>query len=157
MLVRSQIGEITAFGNIVPEYQRNEVTIDLMRHRPGAEKSTMDFLFARLFDWARERGFATFNLGLSALSGIGDSPEDPAIERALHYVYEHIDQFYNFKGLHAFKEKFHPMWSPRYLIYPGAASLPQITLALIRADSGDDMISSYLRRQRSLQLTRQSA
>jgi phosphatidylglycerol lysyltransferase len=157
ILVRSQAGEITAFGNIVPEYQRNEVTIDLMRYRPGGEKGTMDFLVARLLDWAKEKGYATFNLGLSALSGVGESPEDPIVERAFHYVYEHIDQFYKFKGLHAFKEKFHPIWSPRYLIYPGAASLPQVTLALIRADSGDDILSSYLRRQHRLQLTRQNA
>jgi phosphatidylglycerol lysyltransferase len=157
MLVRSPSDEITAFANIVPEYQRNEVTIDLMRHRPGAEKGSMDFLFVSLFEWAKAAGYTTFNLGLSALSGIGDSPEDPGIERALHYVYEHINQFYNFKGLHEFKEKFHPVWSPRYIVYPSAASLPQVTLAMIRADSGDDMISSYLRRRKRQELIHQSA
>lgn len=34
-----------------------------------------------------------------------------------------------------FKEKFRPEWSPRYLIYPGAASLSQAWLAVIRANS----------------------
>ena len=48
-------------------------------------------------------------MGLSGLSGIGENPTDPAIERALHYIYEHVDQFYNFKGLHEFKAKFDPV------------------------------------------------
>ena len=138
-------GGLVAFTNLVPEYQANEVSIDLMRHG-DTEHGLMDFLFASLFEWAREHGYGTFSLGLSALSGIGQSPQDPAIERALHYIYEHVNQFYNFKGLHEFKEKFNPAWSPRYLIYPGIANLPAVTIAMIRADSGDDLLGSYFRR-----------
>ena len=72
-----------------------------MRHRSNAEKGQMDFLFASLFEWAKEAGCERFNFGLSALSGIGEEPADPAIERALRFVFEHINQFYNFKGLHS--------------------------------------------------------
>jgi phosphatidylglycerol lysyltransferase len=96
----------------------------------------MDFLFVSLFIWAREQGCAAFNLGLSALSGVGEHQEDPANERILHFVYEHIDQFYNFKGLHEFKNKFHPEWSPRYLIYPNTPSLPAVWMAVVQANSG---------------------
>ena len=148
MLVKNSEGTIESFANILIEFQASEATIDLMRHRRDAEKGQMDFLFVSIFQWAQEQGFVSFNLGLSALSGVGENPEDPAIERALHYIYEHIDQFYNFKGLHAFKEKFHPVWSPRYLIYPGAGSLPAVTIAMIRADSGDDVLGGYLRHPR---------
>ncbi|NPV74917.1 MAG: flippase-like domain-containing protein [Anaerolineae bacterium] len=129
-----------AFANILPEYQKNAVTIDLMRHRPEAEPGVMDFLFVSLFQWARDRGYETVDLGLSALSGMGQSPADPKVERALHYLYEHVHQFFNFKGLHHFKEKFHPHWETRYLIYPGLANLPMITLAMIRADSGYSLL-----------------
>jgi phosphatidylglycerol lysyltransferase len=82
---------------------------------------------------------------MSSLSGIGEEPGDPALERALHYVYEHINQFYNFKGLHKFKAKFNPNWSPRYLIYPGPGSLLPVALALGEADSGENPIRSYLK------------
>lgn len=105
----------------------------------------MVFLFDALFRWAREQGYATFNLGLSSLSGVGEHADDPAVERALHYIYEHVNQFYNFKGLHDFKEKFHPKWSPRYLVYPGPTSLLAVTLAMIRADSGDDFVWDYFK------------
>jgi phosphatidylglycerol lysyltransferase len=138
-------GRISAFANILPEYQLNESSIDLMRHRRDAESGTMDFLFVSLFEWARKRGYATFNLGLSSLAGVGEHADDPLVERALHYVYEHLNQFYSFKGLHQFKEKFHPDWSPRYLIYSSLASLPGVVIALVRADSGDDFAGAYLR------------
>lgn len=144
LVIRAPDGTALAFANLLPEYRKNECTADMMRRRREVPSGTMDFLFVHLFQWAREQGYASFNLGLSALSGVGDSADDPRIERALHYLYEHVDQFYNFKGLHAFKDKFEPRWEPRYLAYPGPASLPSLALALIRADSGDEFIGDYL-------------
>ena len=35
-------------------------------------------------------------------------------------------RFYNFQGLRAFKEKFHPTWEPRYLAWPGGLALPRV-------------------------------
>jgi phosphatidylglycerol lysyltransferase len=145
MAVHTPEGWISAFANVVPEYRRSEIAVDLMRRRREAEPGTMDFLFVALFQWARGQGYAAFNLGLGALSGVGEQVDDPAVERALHYIYEHVNQFYSFKGLHAFKEKFHPQWSPRYLVYPGPTSLPALAVALIRADSGDDFLWDYFK------------
>jgi phosphatidylglycerol lysyltransferase len=134
--VHSPEGWVTAFANLVTEFQRNEISIDLMRHRQRIENGTMEFLFVSMFQWARAQGYQSFNLGLSALSGVGAQSNDAAIERLLHFIYEHINQFYNFKGLHAFKEKFQPEWSRRYLVYPSQANLGQAFLALVEADSG---------------------
>lgn len=141
MLVVNSKGVVTAFANILPEYQRNEVGLDLMRYLPEVENGTMEYLFVSLINWARERGYDTFNMGLSALSGLGESSNVPTVERALRFIYEHINQFYNFQGLHRFKEKFNPAWSPRYLIYPSSASLPAIAIALVQADSGEDLLT----------------
>ncbi len=146
IVIRHPAGYIDAFANLLSEYQAREACIDLMRHRPKTEGGQMDFLFVSLFEWAKAQGYATFNLGLSGLSGIGENPTDPAIERALHYVYEHVNQFYNFKGLHEFKAKFDPSWSPRYLIYPSIASLPAVTIAMMRADSGTNLLGGTLKR-----------
>ncbi len=132
-----------AFANIVPEYARNEVSIDLMRRRHEVENGTMEFLFGSLLLWSREQGYDTFNLGLSALSGVGEALDDPAAEKVMHYVYDHMNQFYNFQGLHAFKEKFNPTWEPRYIVFPGYTSLSAVWLALTRAGSGDDFWRGY--------------
>ncbi|MBV6623293.1 MAG: bifunctional lysylphosphatidylglycerol flippase/synthetase MprF [Rivularia sp. (in: Bacteria)] len=142
-VVETNDGEISAFANIIPEYQLNEITIDLMRRKIEVEHGTMDFLFISMFKHFKEKGYDGFNLGLSALSGVGENQEAPKLEKGLHYLYEHLNRFYNFQGLHGFKEKFKPRWEPRYLVYPNLTSLPDVIIALIRADSGDRVLDYF--------------
>jgi phosphatidylglycerol lysyltransferase len=141
---------VKAFANLISEYRKSEVAIDLMRHRKEVPNGIMDFLFVSLFTWAKENGYESFDLGLSALSGIGTKTQDPAVEQLLHFIYDHVNQFYNFKGLHEYKEKFHPVWSPRYLVYPGLSNLATVWLAIIRANSGEgnlpDDIRTFIRK-----------
>ena len=116
-----------------------------MRRLPDIEPGTMDFLFISLLKWARDQDYDTFNLGLSPLAGVGEHPDDPMVERAVHWVSGHVNELYNFKGLHAFKAKFDPRWSPRYLIYPGPSSLLAVQFAITRASSGDNFLFDYIR------------
>jgi len=142
ILVRDQDGRAEALANII--FQPNEAIIDLMRYRPGSKNGRMDYLFVSVLQWAKERGLATFNLGFSPFSGIGEEPHSSAIERALRFIHEHLACFPNFKGLHFFKEKFNPIWSPRYLIYPGLTSLPIVAISVMRAYKVNQLISRYL-------------
>lgn len=146
MVVRSQHGTIVAFANIVSEYQENGSTIDLMRHRPEAPNGVMDFLFVRLIEWTRERGYETFNMGLSPLAGLGKDAENGVTEKLLALVYENGNALYGFRGLHEYKEKFHPVWEPRYLVYPDAASLPAVFAAVVRVNSGEHPVTGYFTR-----------
>lgn len=141
--VHTPQGTISAFANVVSEYQKNEITIDLMRRRTEIEKGTMEFLFVSMFQHFQELKYDGFNLGLSALSGVGKTQDSPSLEKALKYLYEHLNKFYNFKGLHIFKDKFNPRWEPRYLVYPNLAALPDIVIALVRADSGDRLLDYF--------------
>ncbi|BCL35039.1 phosphatidylglycerol lysyltransferase domain-containing protein [Nostoc sp. MS1] len=136
-------GQIDAFTNLLPEYQLNEATIDLMRHRESMENGTMDFLFTSLLQHFKDQGYDSFNFGLSALAGVGEQPESRRLEKVLRYLYEHLNRFYNFQGLHSYKEKFHPRWEGRYLVYPSLTSLPDVVVALIRADSGDRLLDYF--------------
>jgi phosphatidylglycerol lysyltransferase len=148
LLLRDREGFIEAFANIVPEFQNNEVAVDLMRHRAQVDSGLMDFLFVSLFTWAKEQNYASFNLGLSALSGVGEQTDGPVIERALHYIYQNVNRFYNFRGLHAFKEKFHPDWSPRYLAYLGASNLPAVGISMLNANLGGSLLGNFIRRNK---------
>jgi len=148
LLARDREGFIDAFANIVTEFQASEITVDLMRHRAQAASGLMDFLFVSLFMWAKEQKFTSFNLGLSALSGVGEHSDDPVFERALHYIYQNVNRFYNFRGLHAFKEKFHPTWSPRYLAYPSPSNLPAVSVSLLTANLGGSLLGNFIRRNK---------
>jgi phosphatidylglycerol lysyltransferase len=145
LLVRDREGFIEAFATLLTEFQANEIAVDLMRYRRVTESGLMDFLFVSLLQWAKEQTFSTFNLGLSALSGVGEDVKDPVIERTLHYIYRNVNRFYNFRGLHSFKEKFHPLWSPRFLVYPGPIDLPAASAALLSANLGGSLFSSFRR------------
>lgn len=142
-VVYNGTGDITAFANLIAEYPPKEITVDLMRRKAEVENGTMEFLFVSMFQHFQKLGYERFNLGLSALSGVGDTPESRRLEKVLRYLYEHLNQFYNFKGLHAFKEKFRPRWEPRYLVYPNLVSLPDVVVALVRADSGDRLLDYF--------------
>jgi phosphatidylglycerol lysyltransferase len=143
VLVYTPDGEISAFSNILSEYQLNEVTHDMMRHRLSIEKGTMDFLLISMLQHFKERGYHTFNFGMSALAGVGENSTARRLEKVLHYLYQHLSRFYSFSGSHAHKEKFHPQWEPRYLVYPSLTALPDVVVALIRADSGDRLLDYF--------------
>ncbi|MFB2897896.1 phosphatidylglycerol lysyltransferase domain-containing protein [Aerosakkonemataceae cyanobacterium BLCC-F50] len=136
-VVQNSSTEIAAFANLISANQAKEIAVDLMRRRAEVENGVMEFLFVSLLQHYQQLGYEKFDLGLSALSGIGEKQESPRLEKALRYLYQHLNHFYNFQGLHSFKEKFHPQWEPRYLIYPSLAALPDVIVGLVRADSGD--------------------
>lgn len=139
-VVYNERGNAIAFANLIPEYQRNEITIDLMRHLAEVEHGTMDFLFIKMFEHFQALGYNGFNLGLAALSGVGETIQSSRLEKGMHYLYDHLNQFYNFQGLRSYKDKFHPCWESRYLVYPQLAALPDVVVGLVRADSGDRII-----------------
>src|SRR5579859_957595 len=135
--VHSADGDVTAFVNLVPEYHACEATLDLSRRRRDAPKGTMDFLYVRLLEWAHEHEYETFNLGLIPLSGVGQVPAGHGSERMMQFIYTRFSQVYNYNGVYEFKARFHPTWSPRYLQYRGATSLPAAWVAVLRAHTGE--------------------
>lgn len=106
---------IVAFATLMVTDTKAEATVDLMRFAPDAPKGTMDFLFASILDYLRNEKYAQFNLGMAPLSGMAQREAAPVWDRVGGALFEHGERFYNFKGLRAFKSKFHPRWEPRYL------------------------------------------
>lgn len=136
-------GKIIAFMNLLSGYNQYQVTVDLMRQRFDPEKGLMDYLFVSVLQYFQEAGLESFSFSLSPLAGVGTTPQAQQIEKGLGYFFNHLNQFYNFKGLHGFKEKFRPQWQPRYLIYPNLSALPDIAVGLVRADSGDRLLDYF--------------
>jgi lysylphosphatidylglycerol synthetase-like protein (DUF2156 family) len=48
-------------------------------------------------------------------------------------MYWGLDRFQRSRTLHRFKAKFRPRWEDRYLAAPGASTLPEVLIALVRA------------------------
>jgi phosphatidylglycerol lysyltransferase len=128
---------IVAFANLTPSYRGcHELSVDLMRHVPDAPHGTMDFLFARIIEWARDEGYAWFDVGMAPLSGVGNTRYARPDERLARLAYDYGSHLYNYKGLRSFKEKFHPVWQSRYIAYPLYRPLPTLLVDLAALIAG---------------------
>ena len=134
-LVRDETG-IVAFATLWPAGTREELSVDLMRFAPDAPRGAMDYLFIELMRWGREQGYRWFNLGMAPLAGLEDRALAPAWHRLGSFVYRHGESFYNFDGLRRFKDKFDPVWEPRYLASPGGLRLPSVLFDVSTLISG---------------------
>ena len=119
-------GRIEAFANLWLGANRDEMSIDMKRYHRDAPNGVMEALFVHLLEWGRQQGYRWFALGMAPLSGFESSPLASMWNRLGAFLYEHGEAVYNFHGLRAYKEKFHPVWEPHYLAYPGGLRLPRI-------------------------------
>lgn len=135
-LVR-RAGEIIAFANVLPPYGPNgTASIDLMRHLDDAPRGTMDFLFARVMQWAKDAGHAQFSLGMAPLSSVGDNPYARINERLAALAFQYGGRFYNYQGLRHYKQKFQPQWTGAYLAYPRGLWVPGLLIDITALVAG---------------------
>jgi phosphatidylglycerol lysyltransferase len=124
--------KIIAFATILRTSLKNQVTLDLMRSMPDTPPGTMEYLIVCLMLRLKSRGYLSFDIGMTPLSGLSNSPAAPFWHRVARVVYEHGERFYHFTGLRAFKAKFQPQWQSRYLAVSNGTN-PALALADITA------------------------
>lgn len=121
-------GKIIAFANIWTTECKEEVSIDLMRYVQESSGGVMDYLLIELMMWAKKQGYKSFNMGMSPLSGLEGRGLAPLWDRIGSFIFKSGENFYNFQGLRQYKEKFNPIWEPKYIACPGGLLLPQILI-----------------------------
>ena len=124
-------GTVLAFINLI-SVNRTEITGDLMRRRTDVPNGVMDYLFVKLFEYARKKGYSRVSLGMAPMTGFQEHEEATLEERMIHGVFQKLNFIFSFRGLRHYKAKFATSWEPRYLIYQSSMDLPRIALALRR-------------------------
>jgi len=76
--------------------------------------------------WGQAEGYRWFVLGMAPLAGVTASPVHSLWNRIGGFVYEHGESLYGFQGLRAYKDKFDPVWEPRYLACARSWQLPRV-------------------------------
>jgi phosphatidylglycerol lysyltransferase len=112
-------GKIVAFANIWRAGVDTELSIDLMRYSEDAPKGVIDFLLAESMLWGKAQKYQWFNLGMAPLSGLEEHALAPTWHKLGRMVQRYGETFYHFEGLRKYKEKFLPVWRPRYLAASG--------------------------------------
>ena len=115
----SPSGDIIAFASLACDKQKQNrtITVDLMRHIKDCPHGTMDMLFTSIFQWCKENGYDWCSLGMAPLANVGTCKKAPIYEKFARLIFCHGNSFYQFKGLHEYKNKFGPNWESRYLAY----------------------------------------
>jgi phosphatidylglycerol lysyltransferase len=137
-VVRATSGpsRVVALANLWQGAELEEISIDLMRHAADAPAGVMDYLFLKLMIWGRDAGYEWFNIGMAPFSGLESRSIAPLWNKLGAMLFRHGEHFYNFQGLRQYKEKFDPVWRPRYLAYPGGLVLPVILTNVATLISG---------------------
>ena len=129
-------GRLIAFANIWELENHTELSVDLMRYLPEAPAGVMDYLIIELMLWGRREGYSWFNLGMAPLSGLESQQAAPFWNQLGRFVFRHGGHFYNFQGLRKYKEKFRPVWNPRYLASPGGMTALRVLTNIAAIISG---------------------
>lgn len=129
-------GAIVAFANILRAGADTELSVDLMRYNEAAPKGVMDFLLVECMLWGKAQRYQWFSLGMAPLSGLEEHALAPAWHKVGRMVQRYGETFYPFEGLRKYKEKFLPVWRPRYLAAPGGLGMAGALLDVTSLISG---------------------
>ncbi|EFN96536.1 bifunctional lysylphosphatidylglycerol flippase/synthetase MprF [Streptococcus mitis] len=135
-LVRDKEDKVQAFVTFLACNGPEEASIDLMRyHLRTAPNGIMDYLFVKLLLHFKEEGVSLFELGMAPLSNVGTEKHSFLQEKVAYLIYAFTNRFYSFSGLRQYKQKFNPIWTPRYVAYPRDTWLILDMLAIYRVDN----------------------
>ena len=131
MAVVREHGRPVAFATLWTTAARSAFSMDLMRYANSAPKNIMDYLFVELIAWGRSQGYQAFEFGMAPLAGLEDRPLAPIMSRVGNLLFERGEEIYNFQGVRKYKEKYDPLWQPRYIAGPHRWLIP-----ILMADVG---------------------
>lgn len=124
-------GRIIAFATLWTTPRKDDFSIDLMRYVEAGPRNIMDYLFVELMEWGRAQGYAAFDFGMAPLSGLDDRPLAPVLSRVGRLLFDRGEEIYNFQGVRRYKDKYDPLWQPRYI-----AAARKWAIPMLLADAG---------------------
>ncbi|MEH7093279.1 bifunctional lysylphosphatidylglycerol flippase/synthetase MprF [Neobacillus vireti] len=126
-IVKDEEDHILGFMSIMYVYDDYKtVSVDLMRVKQCAPEGIIDFFFLSVIDWAIQKGYQRFNMGMAPLSNVGLSKFSFLSEKIAAQIFLHGHFIYHFQGLRKFNEKYTDIWEPKYLAFRRKSSLPFI-------------------------------
>jgi phosphatidylglycerol lysyltransferase len=113
-------GRIEGFIVCEPIYGRNGYYLDVTRRRVDAVRGTMELLTTEVLRLLSTEGYEMASMGLAPLALL-DDPDlsgHPRLTSLMRFVYQRVNNNYDFKLLYRYKAKYHPhAWEPRYFCF----------------------------------------
>jgi lysyl-tRNA synthetase class 2 len=151
--------DIRAVLRFVP-WGATGISLDLMRRDREADPGLNELLIVRALQAAPGMGvtrvslnFAMFRAALARGERLGAGP----ILRAWRGILVFLSRWFQIESLYRFNAKFHPIWEPRFVVYPSARDLPRIGISALQAEAFINMSLPRLPLRRRLRLPRDPA
>lgn len=128
--------ELVWYISAVPIYNRKWYYFEDIIRAEHAPLWTNHLMVYRLLEHMRSQWYEMASLGTSPLWNIEKRPEErfKKTQRLLKFLYNRINMFYNFKGLHHFKKSMCPnSWEEKYVAFYPARLRPKLFLSIAKA------------------------
>lgn len=113
------------------------LSLDTMRRHPQAPNGTTELLVTALMEAGSDLGIRRVSLNFAFLRGVFADAERlgaGVITRFNSSVLGGLDRYFQLERLYRANQKFEPEWVPRYVCLDSRLSMPQVALAMGRAE-----------------------
>ncbi|PLC12776.1 hypothetical protein AUQ48_11780 [Kocuria flava] len=146
-------GRVAGLLSFVP-WGAHGLSLDVMRRAPDAPHGTTELMVAELMEQGLRRGISKVSLNFAAFRKVfvdADRLGAGTVTRLNSTVLDRLGRYFQLERLYRANDKYRPEWTPRFLCFDGALTLPRVSLAVLRAEG---FLPSVLRRPgRPLRLT----
>ncbi len=118
--------DIMAFAVLRSDNGKRELAFDAVRYLPNVSVDIVDYLHIQTILWAKLQGYTWLSLGITPLVDLQDYGLTPLWNRFNSLMLGADASLNNFERIRDYKEKFYPLWEPRYLMLPAGIALPHI-------------------------------
>ncbi len=127
-----QSGQLLCALSFLPYKKGRALALDGMFRSTQAVSGVVESAIAESLLLFRQKNISELSLGLVALAHTQpDVITAPLVQRGRSLLFKHFNQFYNYKSLFAFKEKFQPRWAARYVAFSSNTEILKVALAII--------------------------
>ncbi len=124
-------GELVGVLSLVP-WGRSGVSLDVMRRAPDAPNGVTELMVSELLGRAGQIGVTRVSLNFCMFRSVFTDAErlgSRSLTRLNASVLGVFDRLWQLERLYRATDKYGPAWSPRFLCYDDAVSLPQVVVA----------------------------
>ena len=128
---------VVGFCQWVPAPGINGYSLDLMRRDLGEHPNGLtDLMVVATIEYLSEQKLSGLSLNFATMRAIiAGSSEETLPNKLERWFLKRLSDTMQIESLWRFNSKFNPTWLPRYLVFDSPENLPQVALAIARAES----------------------
>ena len=136
-LVYGPDGRPAAACQFVPSPAIKGYSLDLMRRDPGEHPNGLiDYALCSTIEHLRREGAQGLSLNFAAFRSVLDGERgEGTFTRVERWTLKRLSGILPIESLWMFNAKYHPVWLPRYIVYPAAENFVPVVAAILRAES----------------------